>query len=137
MPHNWLAVVQLLTADRRIPAAKLSRTGDLHSGTTMQLGVLDILVLFIIIFWIRRIIQYRGRNLASLPLPPGPKGLPLFGNVFNFPKTGAWTTAARWGQTYGMYQYGSNLMKVITVLSYRRSFVLAGSRTPAYHRKFL
>jgi hypothetical protein len=64
---------------------------------------LEILLLFTIIVWILRIMQNRCRNLAGLPLPPGPIRLPLLGNIFNFPKTDSWLVAARWRKTYGEY----------------------------------
>jgi hypothetical protein len=35
------------------------------------------------------------------PLPPGPKGLPLLGNLFDMPKSREWLTFAKWGQQYG------------------------------------
>jgi hypothetical protein len=69
----------------------------------MHLVVLDVLVFLIITLWIQRIVQYRRRNVAGLPLPPGPNGLPLLGNVLNFPKTDGWLKAAEWGKTYGEY----------------------------------
>ncbi|KAK0222599.1 hypothetical protein EDD85DRAFT_779399 [Armillaria nabsnona] len=38
-----------------------------------------------------------------LPLPPGPKGLPLIGNLWNVPRTvdHPWRTYAKWATTYG------------------------------------
>ena len=71
----------------------------------MQLGVLNILVLIVVLvaLWIKHIIQYRRRNLLGLPLPPGPNGLPLLGNILNFPKKEAWLMAAKWGKIYGEY----------------------------------
>ncbi|KAK0501134.1 cytochrome P450 [Armillaria luteobubalina] len=38
-----------------------------------------------------------------LPLPPGPKRLPLIGNLWNAPRTGdhLWRTYAKWATTYG------------------------------------
>jgi hypothetical protein len=70
----------------------------------MHLNILDIFVLFVFSFWIRRLINYRRRNVAGFPLPPGPPGLPLLGN--RFPKTDAWLQGARWGKTYGKSQSG-------------------------------
>ncbi len=35
-------------------------------------------------------------------LPPGPKGLPLIGNVFDMPKSKEWLTFAKWGEQWGM-----------------------------------
>jgi hypothetical protein len=73
----------------------------------MHLNVLQIFVLSIIGFWIQRFIR-RRRNVAGLPLPPGLSGLPLLGNLFNFPKTDAWLTGAQWGKTYGKSQSDRN-----------------------------
>ncbi|KAJ6540312.1 cytochrome P450 [Mycena capillaripes] len=42
---------------------------------------------------------YRRTN--TLPLPPGPKGIPLIGNVLDMPKSYAWKTFAQWGDIYG------------------------------------
>jgi len=35
------------------------------------------------------------------PLPPGPKGLPIIGNVFDMPVDQEWLTFAKWGEEYG------------------------------------
>lgn len=37
-----------------------------------------------------------------LRLPPGPKGVPLLGNVFDVPKTQEWKTYAQWSRQYGL-----------------------------------
>ncbi|KIM89841.1 hypothetical protein PILCRDRAFT_812637 [Piloderma croceum F 1598] len=71
----------------------------------MHLNILDIFVLFVVGFWIQRFIRHRRRNVAGLPLPPGPPGFPLLGNLFDFPKTDAWLTGAQWGKTYGSLVY--------------------------------
>ncbi|KAJ7174153.1 cytochrome P450 [Mycena crocata] len=42
---------------------------------------------------------YTRRN--TLPLPPGPKGWPLIGNVLDMPTSHSWKTFARWGDIYG------------------------------------
>lgn len=37
------------------------------------------------------------------PLPPGPKGLPLVGNMLDMPSSEEWVTFSRCGEKYGEY----------------------------------
>jgi len=37
------------------------------------------------------------------PLPPGPKGLPILGNIFDMPVDQEWLTFAKWGEEFGVY----------------------------------
>ncbi|KAJ8081743.1 hypothetical protein PM082_007589 [Marasmius tenuissimus] len=41
------------------------------------------------------------KSPSPAPLPPGPKGLPLIGNVLDLPQTQAWLTFAKWAEEYG------------------------------------
>ncbi|KAK0234240.1 cytochrome P450 [Armillaria fumosa] len=41
------------------------------------------------------------RNRNNAPLPPGPRGLPLVGNLIDMPSDKEWFTFARWGKEYG------------------------------------
>ncbi|KAH6905497.1 cytochrome P450 [Coprinopsis sp. MPI-PUGE-AT-0042] len=44
----------------------------------------------------------RGRRSArGLPLPPGPKGLPLLGNIFQIPSEKPWEVYNEWRKVYG------------------------------------
>jgi len=38
---------------------------------------------------------------AAVPLPPGPRKLPILGNLFNVPRINAHITYKNWGQEYG------------------------------------
>jgi hypothetical protein len=38
----------------------------------------------------------------ALPLPPGPRGLPLLRNLLDIPKQFPWEVYAQWGRKLGM-----------------------------------
>ncbi|KAK0463550.1 cytochrome P450 [Desarmillaria tabescens] len=44
---------------------------------------------------------YLSRRRRRVPLPPGPKGIPLLGNLWDVPVEYPWVTYARWTATYG------------------------------------
>ncbi|KAI0305228.1 cytochrome P450 [Multifurca ochricompacta] len=43
---------------------------------------------------------YARRKQGKLPFPPGPKRLPVVGNLFDMPAGAEWTTYKRWGELY-------------------------------------
>lgn len=46
-------------------------------------------------------IRSRVSNPRNLPLPPGPKGLPFLGAIYDVPQEIAWKTFREWGKKYG------------------------------------
>ncbi len=64
-------------------------------ATFMSLLWLPFLVILVVICVIRRYTFSR--------LPPGPRGLPIVGNILDMPTTKPWLTFARWSELYGQY----------------------------------
>lgn len=60
---------------------------------------LDIFVLLATVV-IALLIYARNSNRAALPYPPGPRKLPVLGNLLDFPTSFEWETYARWGKEY-------------------------------------
>ncbi|KAH9941412.1 cytochrome P450 [Amylocystis lapponica] len=62
----------------------------------MSVSPIDIIMgasaVALVLLWISR--------RRKLPLPPGPKGVPVLGNVFGIPKTYEWLAYQRWGREF-------------------------------------
>ncbi|KAG7451288.1 cytochrome P450 [Guyanagaster necrorhizus] len=66
----------------------------MNSSLLLASGVLLLYCLF-----------YLSRKRRCVPLPPGPKGLPLIGNLWNISTEYPWITYARWATIYGDVLY--------------------------------
>lgn len=63
----------------------------MHESLSFIIGLAAVIsVLLLATRWIKR-----G------PYPPGPKGYPLIGNLFDMPDEKEWLTFAAWGKRYG------------------------------------
>jgi hypothetical protein len=58
----------------------------------------------------------RRSSRSSLPLPPGPKPLPLIGNLLDIPTSLEWLTYSTWNRQYGDIVYVEALGKKIVIL---------------------
>ncbi|OSX59347.1 hypothetical protein POSPLADRAFT_1150256 [Postia placenta MAD-698-R-SB12] len=68
-------------------------------------------------------VVYRGRQSARGPLPPGPRGWPLVGNVFDMPSTNEWNTYMSWGEKWG---------DIVSVTLFGQHIVILNSVQHAY-----
>ncbi|KAL3458434.1 cytochrome P450 [Aspergillus heterothallicus] len=59
----------------------------------------------------------RQRSASSLPLPPGPKPLPIIGNVHQAPKSHGWRTYRKWSEQYGPVVHVNMLGQHVMILS--------------------
>ena len=74
------------------------------SSTIGLLGVYPyykLAALFFAVMLFRHLKKGRDDNPNSLPLPPGPKGYPLIGNLFDMPVHKPWLVYDEWRKTYG------------------------------------
>ncbi|KAM5535430.1 hypothetical protein V8D89_010952 [Ganoderma adspersum] len=72
------------------------------------------LTLCIILLTFRNLTRSRSR---SLPLPPGPKRLPILGNALDIPLSKQWLTFQRWAEEYGDIIYLNLLGQSVVVLN--------------------
>lgn len=59
----------------------------------------------------------KRKTTSSLPLPPGPKPLPVIGNVHQAPKSHAWRTYLQWSKEYGPIVHVNMLGQSVVILS--------------------
>jgi hypothetical protein len=69
------------------------------------LHFVDILAGGCVVYLLKRILS---SNRAP-PLPPGPKGYPVIGNLLDIPTEREWETYAHWSEEYGMLVLYSDL----------------------------
>ena len=48
------------------------------------------------------VVRHYANKRLSLPFPPGPKPLPVLGNVLDIPSKAPWKTYNDWFKVYGM-----------------------------------
>ena len=80
---------------------------SVNSSMTLPVGLLGIYpyhtlaVLFFGCILFRQLRKAKTSNPKGLPLPPGPKGFPLIGNIFDMPVNKPWLVYEKWCKTYG------------------------------------
>jgi hypothetical protein len=66
-------------------------------------SILDVLVLIFSLAAFLAIRDYQRRQ--GLPYPPGPRPLPLIGNLFDIPKEFSWLSYTQLSKKYGMVYF--------------------------------
>ncbi|KAG7444663.1 cytochrome P450 [Guyanagaster necrorhizus] len=75
----------------------------------------------------------RRRSSSSLPFPPGPKGYPIIGNMFDVPMEREWEAWAEWRKKYGDISSATVLNQTIVILnSYPLAKELLDGRSAKY-----
>ncbi|KAF9235567.1 cytochrome P450 [Melanogaster broomeanus] len=59
----------------------------------------------------------KQKHLSPYPLPPGPPGIPLIGNVTGMNQDAPWQTYSEWAKTYGDLIYTHVLGNVIIIIN--------------------
>ncbi len=56
-----------------------------------------------VIWWLNGVVQKRRVNPNNWPFPPGPRGYPIIGSLFDFPTDKPWLTYEKWFKVYGEF----------------------------------
>ena len=67
---------------------------------TANLAAADILAVCIVLFG--TIFCFGSQSKTALPLPPGPRKLPILGNLLDLPTKFEWETFQAWSKRYGL-----------------------------------
>lgn len=96
------------------------------SPTVLALALAGVAAIFLVNYVVRLLTG------ASLPLPPGPRRLPVIGNLLQMPKSHAFLLWQKWSQKYGPVIYlsvlGVNVVALHTVKSAQDLLARRGAR---------
>ena len=91
------------------PTISMSSFNSLAIGLLGTYPYYKLAALFLSIMLFRQWKKGRDGNPNGLPLPPGPKGYPLIGNLFDMPVDKPWLVYDEWRKTYGKFYYTNGL----------------------------
>jgi hypothetical protein len=86
--------------------------------------ILDCFAVLLFLATIRAIRDYRRRG--GLPYPPGPRPLPIVGNVFDIPKHSSWLAYSKFSKIYGITLFSAHLPLLTKMVGDILSFHLFG-----------
>ena len=82
----------------------------------VSLGVRDLLA-YVLAITTLSLFYKRSRMKATPPLPPGPRKLPLLGNLFDFPSSFEWQTFQKWGKQYSLSDFSLSIPLIDLMIS--------------------
>ncbi|THU95916.1 cytochrome P450 [Dendrothele bispora CBS 962.96] len=65
-------------------------------------------------------LRYLLKNRPNAPYPPGPRGIPILGNLFQLNPKASWRTFAEWGKLYGPITYINVAGQPIVILNTKK-----------------
>ena len=77
------------------------------------------------LFVLAALLYKRLTSKQEAPYPPGPKGLPLIGNVLDIPPEYQWIKFGEWKKLYGELMKDQLRHNVLTTVRRRRDFCLS------------
>ena len=83
------------------PAFSMSSVNPSTIGLLGTYPYYKLAALFFSVMLFRQVKKSRDGNPKGLSLPPGPKGYPLVGNLFDMPVHRPWVAYDEWRKTYG------------------------------------
>ena len=81
-----------------VVAASLFRMVITSESNFFPLGTA--FVFLAVVLYLRSVAQWKARTRGR-PLPPGPKPLPVLGNIFNMPRSRQWIAYRDLGRVFG------------------------------------
>ncbi|KIJ51013.1 hypothetical protein M422DRAFT_244990 [Sphaerobolus stellatus SS14] len=89
-------------------------------------------LIYIVVCLVPTLIFYSTRK-KHLPLPPGPKGLPIVGNWFQLPINLPWETYTKWSKKYGEIVHVKDFARNVIILnSWKSAYTLLEKRSSIY-----
>ncbi|KAF9817390.1 hypothetical protein IEO21_03444 [Rhodonia placenta] len=85
----------------------------------MHLGTADVLAIFLAV--VVCIVGARWNRSKHRPLPPGPRGVPLLGNIFQIPLENQFKMFTDWGNIYGDVVYAQLFQQPLVIIGSLRA----------------
>ena len=74
-----------------------------HTMSLISFYLFDLLVVLCAAAFVKYRKRWGNKQQSEAPRPPGPKGLPVIGNIFDLPEVNPWITVQDWSKQYGLF----------------------------------